>query len=125
LESGDVDYSFEYQSVASQHGLKFLPLPPEVNLSNADYNSLYQKVSVKLDFQRFASVKPVFQGSPIVYAVTIPQNTKHAAEAAEFIRYLLGPEGRQTLNDNSQPPLVPAQADHAGKIPNSLMSLVK
>ena len=32
LESGDLDYGFEYESVIRQHGLKLLSLPDEVNL---------------------------------------------------------------------------------------------
>ncbi len=33
LESGDMDYAWEYRSVAVQHGLKVAELPDEINLS--------------------------------------------------------------------------------------------
>ena len=37
LESGDVDYAFEYASVARQHGLSYVELPPPLNLSDPSF----------------------------------------------------------------------------------------
>ena len=34
LETGDIDYSVEYLSVIKQHGLKYVKLPPEINLGD-------------------------------------------------------------------------------------------
>jgi len=34
LESGDIDYAFEYLSVARQHRLEFLSLPSEIDLGS-------------------------------------------------------------------------------------------
>ncbi len=34
LESGDIDYSFEYTSVIRQHGMEYVSLPPEINLGD-------------------------------------------------------------------------------------------
>jgi molybdate/tungstate transport system substrate-binding protein len=125
LESGDVDYAFEYQSVARQHGLQFLKLPSPINLGSVDYRSEYQKVSVKMDFQRFASVLPEFRGERIVYAATIPANAPHPNQAVDYLAYVLGSEGQKTLQANYQPPLLPAEADHPEKVPNNLVSWVK
>jgi molybdate/tungstate transport system substrate-binding protein len=125
LESGDIDYSFEYESVAKQHGLKFLSLPPAFDLSSEDYADTYGKVSVVMDFQRFMSVNPEFRGAPIVYGITIPKNAPHPKEAAEFMQFLFGPEGQQVLTENFQPPLLPPEADDKAKIPDDIRSLVK
>ncbi len=60
-------------------------------------------VQVKLDFQRFASVKPVFTGEAIGYGITIPSNAPQPELAARFIAFLLGPEGRAVMQDSRHP----------------------
>lgn len=125
LESGDVDYSFEYESVARQHGFNFLKLPVEIDLSSQDNVNGYNQVRVALDFQRFASVNPVFPGASIVYGVTIPNNAKHPQEAALFVQYLLGQGGRDVLGQNFQPPLISATCDNVSRLPDDLRSMDK
>jgi molybdate/tungstate transport system substrate-binding protein len=125
LESGDVDYSFEYESVARQRGFRFLQLPEAINLKSRDYAAIYKQVRVTMEFKRFASVNPQFPGAPIVYGVTIPNNAEHPQEALTFIGYLLGPEGREVLNRNFQPPLIPASCDNTSRLPDSLRSMFR
>jgi molybdate/tungstate transport system substrate-binding protein len=43
IKSGGLDYALQYRSVVSQYGLKFLELPPEINLGSAKYESFYKK----------------------------------------------------------------------------------
>ncbi len=43
LESGAIDYCFEYKSVAKQHGLMYINLPPDINLGNIHYIKFYKK----------------------------------------------------------------------------------
>jgi molybdate/tungstate transport system substrate-binding protein len=50
METGDLDYAFEYESVVRQHGLKLLSLPDEVNLGSTEMEATYDKVQVDLDF---------------------------------------------------------------------------
>ncbi len=123
LESGDIDYSFEYESVARQRGLKFLSLPEGIDLSNSDYEKQYQKVKVSLDFKRFASVVPDFEGRQIVYGLTIPNNAFHPDEASRFIKFLLGQNGRRTFNQNYQPLLVNPKCDDVLALPKDLKPL--
>ena len=49
-------------------------LPAAIDLGDADRRDDYATVCVKLDFQRFASVRPEFTGDVIRYAFTIPAN---------------------------------------------------
>ncbi|MDD5190842.1 MAG: tungstate ABC transporter substrate-binding protein WtpA, partial [Dehalococcoidales bacterium] len=49
LESREIDYAFEYESVAKQHNLEFLELPPQIDLSSAQYADKYAQVQVSLD----------------------------------------------------------------------------
>jgi molybdate/tungstate transport system substrate-binding protein len=123
LESGDLDYAFEYESVIAQHGFEVLSLPEAINLGSDDYAEAYSRVEVSLDFQRFASVTPVFRGEPIRYAVTIPSNAPHPAEAADFLAFLLGPEGQAILRDHHHPMIIPARTDHLSALPEVLQPL--
>jgi molybdate/tungstate transport system substrate-binding protein len=125
LESGDLDYAFEYESVARQRGLRFLRLPPAIDMSSQDYSDTYHRVRVKMDFQRFASVAPAFEGMPIIYGVTIPGNALHRQEALTFLEFLLGPDGQRILRENYQPPLIPAVADFENRVPAALRSFLQ
>jgi molybdate/tungstate transport system substrate-binding protein len=125
LDSGDVDYSFEYESVARQHGFHFLALPDAINLRSQYYATTYSQVRIAMEFQRFASVNPQFPGAPILYGVTIPNSAKHPPQAVQFIKYLLNTEGRKVLNQNFQPPIVPASCDNAVRLPDELRSMFK
>lgn len=125
LESGDVDYAFEYESVIQQHHLQMIQLPDELNLSEKALNPEYGKVTVLLDFQRFTKVKPEFQGQQISYGITIPANAPHPAAAAEFIAFLLSPEGRNIMEkQNYQPMFDPVLADGYNNVPDILKKLV-
>ena len=123
LESGDLDYAFEYESVIQQHGLKLLPLPNEVNLGDAASADFYRQVQVNLDFQRFASLKPQFRGERIGYGITIPSNAPHADEAALFIAFLLSPEGRALMEADHHPLFDTFIADGFPNLPGSLQAL--
>ncbi len=123
LQSGDVDYIFEYESVVQQHGLNYLPLPDGLSLGDPAYADSYGKVAVKLDFRRFASVDPLFAGEVIAYGLTIPSNAPHPDEAARFVAYLLGPEGRRIMQDNHHPLFDAVQADHLDLLPDAVRPL--
>lgn len=123
LKAGDIDYAFEYESVIKQHGLKCVSLPPEINLGDPAYADLYATVTVKLDFQRFASVKPEFIGDPIQYGATIPSNAWAPGASELLLAFLLGPEGQRIMAENYQPMMVPALADNFDDIPASIKAL--
>jgi molybdate/tungstate transport system substrate-binding protein len=124
LEAGQLDYAFMYKSLAIQHGLEFLELPREVDMSSMELAEWYAQVVVELDFQRFKSVTPVFGGEPIIYGLTIPANAHHSAEAELFIQFLLGPEGSSIMGANYQPVISPS-ADNPAAVPQSLKALLE
>ncbi|MBN1667659.1 MAG: tungstate ABC transporter substrate-binding protein WtpA [Anaerolineales bacterium] len=122
LESGDLDYAFEYESVIVQHGLLNIPLPDKINLGSPTYQDAYAQVQVKLDFQRFASVQPIFKGEPIGYGITIPSNAPEPELAAQYIAFLLGPEGQAVMEAAHHPLLTPIQCDQPDQIPSLLQA---
>ncbi len=125
LESGDLDYAFEYESVIRQHGLRVVELPAELNLGEAGMADTYGQVTVKLDFQRFASVQPLFRGEQIGYGATIPSNAPHAQAAERYLAFLLGPQGRTIMEKNHQPLLDPLTADGYEALPAALQALTQ
>jgi molybdate/tungstate transport system substrate-binding protein len=90
LHAGGIDYAFEYRSVAEAHGLRWIDLPPAIDLSTDAEAERYRTVQVDLGFQRFASIGSERTGRPIVYAVTVPENAPHAELAAEFAAFVSG-----------------------------------
>jgi molybdate/tungstate transport system substrate-binding protein len=114
LESGDIDYAFEYKSVALQRNLHFLELPPEINLGSDEFQSLGYDLRVKIDYQRFASLIPDFVAQEILYGVTIPENSQHPEEALDYLKFLFGPQGQKIFEQQHQPflELVVDRPDH-------------
>ena len=123
LESGDIDYAFEYESVVRQHGLKLVSLPETVDMSNPALEADYQTVQVDLDFQRFVTIKPQFRSERIGYGITIPANAPHPDQAAQFIAFLLSPEGRAIMEADHHPLFDPFPADGYSNMPESLQAL--
>lgn len=123
LESGDIDYAFEYESVIQQHGLEMLSLPDEINLGAVDLDPTYHTVQVNLDFRRFATVQPEFRGEQIAYGITIPSGAPHPEQAVEFIAFLLGDKGRAVMAADHHPLFAPALVDNFAMLPETLQAL--
>jgi molybdate/tungstate transport system substrate-binding protein len=124
LQSGDMDYAFEYRSVAVQHGLKFLELPDEINLSQVEYADFYSQATVELSgTEPGTTITQV--GKPIVYGVTVPKNAPSPDLAIEFVKFLLGPDGQAIMEGQGQPPIVPPVTGAVDAVPAALQSLFK
>ena len=123
LQAGELDYAIEYLSVIKQHGLKYVPLPPELNLGSEALRDSYAQVVVKLDYQRFASVQPEFAGEPIGYGATIPSDAPNPEEAADFIAFLAGPDGRRILASFDHPTFDPPRSDQPDNLPPQLKAI--
>jgi molybdate/tungstate transport system substrate-binding protein len=85
LDTGGVDYAFEYRSVAQEHGLRWVDLGPEVDLSDPAESGEYRAAEVELGFRRFSTIGTRRTGQPIVYAITIPNGAEQTALAREFV----------------------------------------
>jgi molybdate/tungstate transport system substrate-binding protein len=120
LESGNLDYAFEYQSVVEQHALPHISLPGTINLGDPAQQAGYARVQVKLDFQRFASVKPLFRGELIGYGITIPTNAPAPALARRYLAFLFSPAGRAVMQSAHHPLLEAPQCDRPERMPPEL-----
>jgi len=110
LSAGEIDYAWEYRSVAEQHHLKFLRLPKEINLSNPTLAATYETACIDLHHTGSNGEKLVQAkcGQPILYAVAIAADAPHPEAAAQFVKALYGEAGRNALEFAFQQPL-PAQ----------------
>ena len=103
LEYGEIDYAFQYKSVAKQHGLLFVDLPSKIDLSSSEHEDTYEKVIVQLGFQRFESVGIERIGKTIFYGITVPKNSPQPKIAKEFVKFVISEEGQRILQDMNQP----------------------
>lgn len=124
IQSGDLDYGFEYKSVAEQHGVDFLEFPTEINLGSEKYKEIYSNIKVKLAFKRFASVNPDYDILPIIYGITIPNNAPHPQEAIRLVEFILSPHGQEIMEDKGQVVINPPVVDVLDNLPRSLADTV-
>ncbi|NOR47563.1 MAG: tungstate ABC transporter substrate-binding protein WtpA [Methanosarcinaceae archaeon] len=116
LDYGEIDYAFQYKSMAQQHGLQYVDLPCEIDLSSTEYEDIYKKVIIQLGFQRFTSIGTERSGKPIFYAMTIPNSTQHPELAVEFVEFILSEDGQGILCDAKQTP-ISLMTDNPDNIP--------
>ena len=130
LEAGDLDYAFEYRSVAVQNELNYIELDDYINLSrtNAEIEGIedfYATASIEiLEDPGPPEVYEPQYGAAIVYGVTIPVHAQNGELAAEFIELLLSETGKQIIEtENGQPMLDPPLCDHPENLPDLLQPL--
>jgi molybdate/tungstate transport system substrate-binding protein len=101
VQAGELDYSWSYASIARTAGLRYVTLPPEVDLSDPSLAEWYSQASVRLPGASRAGRDSVeFRGEPIVYALTIPKKAPHPRNALTFARFVLSPPGQAILKAN-------------------------
>jgi len=131
LESGDLDYAFEYRSVAVQHELNYMELADAVNLAQVGeigdngitYEDFYAEASVQL--KTSTGEYSATTGAAVVYGITITKNAPNVGDAVDFIKLLLSAEGKQVMEvDNGQPLLDPPKCDNRDDLPSGLKNLV-
>lgn len=128
LQTGNMDYAWEYLSVAVQHGLKYVVFPDEINLGNYKYDSLYEKAVVSVSGKTPGSTMQI-KGISCTYGVTLVRNAPNQEAAVAFLKYMLDPSGGlAVLKDMGQPPFVPCRMPSAkmkDMLPTGLQILVE
>jgi molybdate/tungstate transport system substrate-binding protein len=120
LESNAIDYMFQYKSVAIQHGLKYIELPKEINLSDPSKNDIYSSVSTDVAGSK-PGIKLKVTGDYINYSITVLDNAPQKEEAVNFLEFFLGREGMEIFKSNGQEPLVPFSTEQPDKLPLQLL----
>jgi len=108
LQSGQLDYAWNYESTARQNNLSYVSLPAQLNLGDPAYQSFYQTVNA-------TSAGQQVNGSLIEYGITVPNNAQNPDLGQKFVAFVLGPEGSAIMANNSQPVIHPMQV--TGTVP--------
>lgn len=120
LETQVIDYAFIYRSVAEQHGLDYISLPPEINLGDPKHAESYATVSAAVS-GKTPGQTVTLAGKPIIYGLTITKNSIHPKPAVIFVSYLMDPKkGLGILQALHQPTLTGMPAPGYDKIPAAL-----
>lgn len=96
LQAGEMDYIWSYESMAQATGLRYVQLPPEIDLGDPARAVAYGTAMVRVP-GRTPGDSLVFRGEPIVYALSIPRAAPHRDLAEMFVAWLLSPEGTAVL----------------------------
>jgi len=128
LQTGNMDYAWEYRSVAVQHGLKFVELPDQINLGNYKYDNLYKQAIAELTGKKpGTTIKK--KGKSCTYGVTLIKDAPNREAAVAFLQYMLNPEGGlKILKEMGQPPFIPCRvstAEMMAILPAGLQKLVE
>jgi molybdate/tungstate transport system substrate-binding protein len=120
IESNSIDYMFQYKSVAIQHGLKYIELPDEINLSDPTKAELYKSVSFDVTGNKPGSKMKV-TGDYINYSMTVLDNAPRKEEAIDFLCFILSETGQDIFRKNGQNPIIPFSTEQPDKLPLKVM----
>jgi len=117
LQSGQIDYLAIYKSSALESHLKYIALPPQINLSDPAMAADYAKASIH------AGSLGTLTSKPIIYGMTIPTSAPNAALGEKFVSFVLSPAGQAIMRSNGFVVISPALANPKSKVPASLQAL--
>ncbi|WP_300668747.1 tungstate ABC transporter substrate-binding protein WtpA [Desulfoluna sp.] len=128
LNTGHMDYAFEYLSVAVQHGLKYVELPDAINLGDYRFDETYKKAEVKVSGKKPGTFL-TRKGKSCTYGITLVKDAPNKEAATLFLDFLLDPiQGLKMLQEMGQPPFIPCRvpSDAAlSKLPANLQKRVE
>lgn len=109
LKTGNMDYAWEYLSVAVQHELKYIKLDDHINLGNYKYDAFYKQAKVKVTGKQ-PNTWITRTGKSCTYGITLLNAAPNKKGAIMFLEYLLNPDdGLNVLKEMGQPPFVPCR----------------
>jgi molybdate/tungstate transport system substrate-binding protein len=128
LKTGNMDYAWEYLSVAVQHDLKYVVLPDEINLGNYRQDDFYKEAKVKVTGKK-PGTWITRTGGSVTYGITMVKEAPNPDGALAFLEYVLSPDGGlKILKEMGQPPFVPCRVptqEMKSMLPASLQKLVE
>ena len=128
LKTGNMDYAWEYLSVAVQHDLKYVKLDDHINLGNYQFDDFYKQAAVEVTGEKPGSTI-TRTGQSITYGITLIKDAPHRSAAVKFLEFMLTPDGGlKVLEEMGQPPFVPARVSSIQvkkSLPGNLSKLVE
>jgi len=128
LKTGNMDYAWEYLSVAVQHELKYVKLDSHINLGDYRFDPFYKQARVKVTGKKPGTfIERV--GKSCTYGVTLVKEAPNSEGAELFLAFLLDPQkGLKVLQEMGQPPFVPCRVPSKAALellPASIKALVE
>jgi molybdate/tungstate transport system substrate-binding protein len=128
LQTANMDYAWEYLSVAVQHRLRYIVLPDKINLGDYKYDHFYEQAVVKVTGKQPGTFMEI-KGDSCTYGITLVKDAPNREAAIAFLQYVLNPQGGlKILKDMGQPPFIPCRVPTAKmktSIPTELQNLVE
>ncbi len=119
LESNAADYVFQYKSVAIQHGLLYVELPDDVNLSDPEKAGSYKTVSFVVTGKE-PGTRMTMTGDYINYSLSVLDNAPEKEAALNFVCFILSKEGLEIFRRNGQKPIIPVLEGGTDQLPAKL-----
>ena len=107
LQAGEFDYIWSYESMARATGLRFVTLPPSIDIGSVADSQRYAAASVRVA-GRTPRDSLTIRGRPIVYALSVPRGAPHPALAERLAAFLLSPDGVRIMRAEQLDALFPA-----------------
>jgi molybdate/tungstate transport system substrate-binding protein len=128
MQSGNMDYAWEYLSVAVQHGLKYITLDDHINLGNYKMTPFYKQARVTVSGKKpGTTIERV--GKSITYGITMLDTAQNKEAAEAFLEYMFAKDGGlAVLKSMGQPPFEPVRVPTQtmrGQLPKALQPLVE
>jgi molybdate/tungstate transport system substrate-binding protein len=124
IESNAIDYMFQYKSVAIQHGLQYIELPREINLSDPSRKDIYKTVSLNVAGSK-PGTKMKVTGDYINYSISVLDKAPQKDAAIDFLEFLISPDGMKIFKDNGQEPIIPFSTEQPEILPSKLRKHLK
>lgn len=103
LLTGELDYGWTYENLAVAHGLRYIRLPREIDLSAPEFADRY--AAARIELPNPDGSRLLLRGAPIIFALTVPARAGRSETALRFVEFLLSVEGRDELRRSGFTPL--------------------
>ena len=100
LQSGNLDYAFDYATQGKQTGLRVFRLFKYYNLGDPSLANFYKSAVIEND------EKKLIYGEPIIYSIGCIKKSKNQAAAEAFVDYAAGDKGRAILQAEELTPVI-------------------
>ena len=117
LETGAIDYVLTYSSEAISHKLQYISLDPKVDLSDLAQADWYAKVDTTINGK-------LVEGAPILYDLTIPNDSPDVPMAIAFLKALFSPQGQDILRAAGLRPLNPVYVYNQSAVPADVIQAI-
>ena len=119
LQSGALDYAWNYQSAGASYDVQTIDLQASVDLSQATakYAEHYAEAEVEAGGNTYT-------GAPIAYGIAVPSVAENPEAGAAWVEHMITESGRGIMSDNGFEPVTPAvvPASAEGEVTANVMA---